>query len=414
MKITDIRIDGFGVWHDLQLSGLSPRVTAFYGANEAGKTTLMQFVRSVLYGMSQERRHRYLPPVNGGQPGGSLGLLEDGQRLDVSRIADRGIDDVGLVRITSPNGPPNGNVTGDRLLREALAEIDEATYNNIFAIGLSEVQTLGTLNGSQAAEWLYRLTSGLDRVSLYDVIQNLHQTRLNLLSSSERDSKIDQLVTQREVLHGEIQQLSQRNRHWSQLGVRIQEFDDQIAEQETIVHDCQHRARTIEIAVGLKSNWRKRAKVSSQLQQFNGNIQLPEEGLERLDKLNRKIEEHQREADVLRGQRQQLKTESDRLEINQRLVKNACRIDALGEQRDWLQSLERQIEDLEGEAAEFEQRLENEQERIGRVLGVADREHLRVVSNASNTLATTRWILSSRVTICLGIRSSRSARSIGC
>lgn len=378
MKITDIRIDGFGVWHDLKLSGLSPRLTAFYGANEAGKTTLMQFSRSVLYGMSPERRRRYLPPVNGGLPGGSLGLLDDQQRFDVRRIADRGPDDIGLVSISTADG----QVAGDRMLREALSEIDEATYNNIFAIGLSEIQTLGTLEGSQAAEWLYRLTSGLDRVSLYDVIQNLRETRRNLLCSKERESKISQLVTQREVLRGEIQQLSQRGRQWTQLSVKIQELESQIADQEATVSECQHRARTIELAVGLKPNWRKRAKLTSQLKQYEGGVQIPDDGLERLDALNCKIEEHQREADVLKGQRQQLKEESDRLDVNRLLVKNACRINALGEQRDWLQSLERQIEDLEGEAEEFEQRLENEQERLGRALGVADREHLKVVSKA--------------------------------
>ncbi len=378
MKITDIRIDGFGVWHDLQQSGISPRLTAFYGANEAGKTTLMQFVRSVLYGMSPERRQRYLPPVNGGQPGGSLGLVEAGNSFDVNRIADRGTDDVGLVRITTPDG----QATGDRLLRDALAEVDEATYNNIFAIGLSEIQELGTLGGTQAAQWLYRLTSGLDRVSLYDVIQDLRQTRTDLLSTDARKSKISQLITRRDTLRGEISQLSQRNRHWSQLSVRIQELDTQIAEQEAAVRECERSARTIEIAVGLKSNWRKRAKIGSQLQQYSGNIQLPDDGLERLDRLSRKIEEHTREADILEGQRRQLKEESDRLDINQLLVKNACRINGLGEQRDWLQSLERQIEDLETEAGQFEQRLENEQQRIGRALGVADQEHLSTVSNA--------------------------------
>src|SRR5690606_36505524 len=50
MKIKHVHIDGFGVWHDLKLDDLSPKLTAFYGANEAGKTTLMQFLRSVLYG----------------------------------------------------------------------------------------------------------------------------------------------------------------------------------------------------------------------------------------------------------------------------------------------------------------------------------------------------------------------------
>ena len=44
MRITDIKIDGFGVWRDLVLRGLSPEITVFYGPNEAGKSTLMQFM----------------------------------------------------------------------------------------------------------------------------------------------------------------------------------------------------------------------------------------------------------------------------------------------------------------------------------------------------------------------------------
>ena len=60
-----------------------------------------------------------------------LGLIDDGQRFEVSRIADRGADDFGLVQITANDG----QTTGDRLLRDSLCEIDEATYNNIFAIG---------------------------------------------------------------------------------------------------------------------------------------------------------------------------------------------------------------------------------------------------------------------------------------
>ncbi|MCG8448722.1 MAG: hypothetical protein MI725_03955, partial [Pirellulales bacterium] len=164
--------------------------------------------------------------------------------------------------------------------------------------------------------------------------------------------------------------------------VRIQELDDQISEQQAQVRTCEVQARTIEIAAGIKPNWRKRAKISSQLQQYSGSIDLPEDALERLDELNHKIEKHQREADILSGQRQQLREEIERLGINERLMNNGCRIGALGEQRDWLQSLDRQIEDLQAEAEQFEQLLENEQQRLGQALGVADREHLQVISKA--------------------------------
>src|SRR5262245_2384843 len=177
MKITDLEIDGFGVWHDLKLTGLSPRVTAFYGPNEAGKTTVMQFIRGVMYGMSPARRKRYLPPIDGGAPGGVLGIADNDLKFRAGRIADRGDDDVGRVICSLEDG----TTSGDRLLRESLADVDEPTFTNVFAIGLDEVQEIGMLSGSRAAEWIYRLTSGLDRVSLYDVIKGLRASRRDLL-----------------------------------------------------------------------------------------------------------------------------------------------------------------------------------------------------------------------------------------
>ena len=95
MRITDLHIDGFGVWHDLTLRRLSPDMTAFYGPNEAGKTTLLQFLRSVLYGISAERRKLYLPPLAGGLPGGWLKVDGGAGEVKIQRIADRGPNDVG-------------------------------------------------------------------------------------------------------------------------------------------------------------------------------------------------------------------------------------------------------------------------------------------------------------------------------
>jgi uncharacterized protein YhaN len=377
MKITDLEIDGFGVWHNLKLTNLSNRVTAFYGPNEAGKTTVMQFLRSVLYGMTPARRRRYLPPVDGGQPGGVLGIVEGELRFRASRIADRGPDDVGRVICTTSDGATGG----DRLLRESLSDVDEPTYTNVFAVSLDEIQELNTLSGTKAGEWIYRLTSGLDRVSLYDVIQELQTSRTELLSE-DRQSRIVSLTTQRDKLRAEVDRLREQNRHWSQLAVRIRELDDQIVAVEADVRKAEHFARTIEIAVGLKPNWRKREKIDEQLGHLSGRVKLPADAIDRLNAINADIEKHQRQADVLQGQRHQLRDEAERLGINELLVRNASRIDALGEQRDWLQSLQRQHDELEREAKQYEARFGAEQKRLGEALGLKEGQRLRELTES--------------------------------
>ncbi|MCC6491628.1 MAG: AAA family ATPase [Pirellulales bacterium] len=381
MKITDLEIDGFGVWHNLKLSNLSRQSTVFYGPNEAGKTTVMQFIRSVLYGMSPSRRKRYLPPVDGGQPGGVLGLVEGELRFRASRIADRGPDDAGRVICTTSDGATGG----DRLLREALADVDEPTYTNVFAVSLDEIQELGMLSGTKAAEYVYRLTSGIDRVSLYDVLQELAGSRGRLLSEAPagpQASRIVSLVAQREQLRAEVDRLREQNRLWSQLAVKIKELDDQIAAAEAEVRRAEHYGRTIEIAVGLKANWRKREKLNEQLELLSGRVKLPADAIERLNAINADVEKHQRQADVLVGQRHQLRDEAERLGINELLVRNAARIDALGEQRDWLMSLERQQEELEKEAKQYEARFGSEQKRLAEALGVKDSGRLRELSES--------------------------------
>ena len=54
MKITSLKIERFGVWEDLNLPKISRGLNVFFGPNEAGKTTLMQFIRTCLYGGGDE------------------------------------------------------------------------------------------------------------------------------------------------------------------------------------------------------------------------------------------------------------------------------------------------------------------------------------------------------------------------
>ena len=84
MRITDLEIEGYGVWSGLRIEKLSDSVNVLYGPNEAGKTTLLQFIRAMLYGFSAERR-RYLPPVHGGRAGGVIDLAGPHGRFAIGR-----------------------------------------------------------------------------------------------------------------------------------------------------------------------------------------------------------------------------------------------------------------------------------------------------------------------------------------
>ena len=51
MNVSSIHIDGFGTLSDLALENLGPGLTAIYGRNGSGKTTIIQFLRGVMLGV---------------------------------------------------------------------------------------------------------------------------------------------------------------------------------------------------------------------------------------------------------------------------------------------------------------------------------------------------------------------------
>ncbi|MEN0111017.1 MAG: AAA family ATPase, partial [Planctomycetota bacterium] len=363
MKLNEIYVDGFGTWNHLRLGDLSPSLTVFYGPNEAGKTTLMHFLRSVLYGVTPERRERYLPPRHGGEPGGSLGLVTDEAYFTAARYVERGADDRGRVTVTLPNGEEQG----DRLLREALESVDEATYCNVFAIGLDEINELGALAGAEAARWIYRLTSGLDRVSLYDVIRGLRDERSALLAPSGERSRLGELISHRDTLQTEIEELAVGERRWSKLAVAIDEVDAQTEQLRTELRETERKARRIEVALGLKPLWLERASAIEQRARYDGLPKLIDRPIETLDDINARAEEAQRGRERVRGQRRELHQEIEELGVNDALVRCGCRLEALEEQQGWLAALERESAELGEDVQRLDARIETEQTRLAKL-----------------------------------------------
>ena len=227
----------------------------------------------------------------------------------------------------------DGEEQGDRLLRESLEHVDEPTYLNIFAVGLREVQELNSLSDTAAAQWLYRLTSGLDRISLYDVIHMLEGTRLRLLNSWEEKSELRTLVSRREQLHGEIDELVAKGRRWTQSAVKLRELAEEVDARQRAAkgnHRPRAPARSRDQPQAALDQARQDRRPARTLRQPRP---LEEGTIATLDDFNKKFEEHERQRDILKGQRHQLRDEAKRLGINDILVRNGKRLEALPSSR---------------------------------------------------------------------------------
>lgn len=374
MKFRDVQIDGFGVWTGLSVDSLNEGLTLFYGPNEAGKTTLMQFMRAMLYGFTDERRTRYLPPIHGGTPGGALRVSGPGGGYEIQRHASLSDnDETGRLTVTGSDGLTQGQ----HRLTSLLGQVDEAIYNNVFAIGIRELQELSTLDNTAAADELYKLSSGLDRVSLVDVLRNLRAGRADLVGDRDSDpfdqnashtttaNQLRTAVSRRNRLRDEVSRLSGGTRRWSELATQRQSQSQEIDALRNRMSTWEREARCVEVATSVFDAWQQRGEIAAEIEEIQDEAYLPDEAPAQLVQIDASMEERRNKVEEIKNKRRLIRDKAEQLPVNKRLFDLQGRIEAATEQATWVEALQEQIERLDSQIDKARQQVDSDADRLG-------------------------------------------------
>ena len=367
MKIRDIQIEGFGVWSGLNVDSMPDTMTVFYGPNEAGKTTLMQFLRSMFYGYTQERRTRYLPPVHGGRPGGVIRVTGPGGGYEVSRRAQLDENSVqGQLTVASSDGM----VQGQHRLAMLLGQVDETIFTNVFAIGLRELQELNTLDDTAAADELYKLSSGMDRVSLVDVIRQLRNARSQIVSPSIDQGQMQALLAKREKLRDEMEDQSGKARRWAELAAVRRNQQQEVDELRERIEKWELESKSTEIAIQVREPWGKRLRLEERREELGARMELDESSETKLKELLDKIAERQISLEEVKQSRKALRDRARNLPVRKSILEVSAKIEAANEQAPWIATLQKQIQQLESDVETAREELVED----GRRLGLSDQD----------------------------------------
>ncbi|HTM48642.1 MAG TPA: AAA family ATPase [Bryobacteraceae bacterium] len=217
MRIDGWRIEGFGIFRDWEVRGLSAGLTLFLGPNEAGKSTLLGFLRSALFGFPRRGRAPQYPPLLGGRHGGWLYLRNGAGEFTVERVRRNGLRVNGL----ESNGDD---------LRELLGGADENVFCSVFAFGLSEMESFEWIKAEQVRERIFSAGIAGAGVSARRVIELLDDEAAALLRTRGA-SRIKDL----------LEQIAQAERRWKAAQEEAERYAGLEQEQE------QWRARAGEL-----------------------------------------------------------------------------------------------------------------------------------------------------------------------
>jgi uncharacterized protein YhaN len=282
MRIKELHIDGFGIFTDFRLGGLGPNLTILLGANEAGKSTLLAFVRGVLFGFPDGRsRDNPYPPLSGGRHGGCVILVDQaGVEYTVERyVGPRG----GAVSLRATNGD-NG---GDAQLRALLGSATRDLFRNVYAFSLTELQSFESLQAEAVKAALYGASAGTAVLALPRFQQELEAFLGNVFKPGGSNPLLNQALREFEGLSTEIRGVQGGLATYTELVREISESERKITEAVAEIDaltDAEAeqglRGKLLPVWVGLQQDREERSALPPRPVP-----PLPPQGLARLDQL---------------------------------------------------------------------------------------------------------------------------------
>ena len=146
MKILSLHIEGFGKFHDLDIS-FKEGLNVVYGKNEAGKSTLHTFIRGMLFGIEKQRGRaarndvysKYEPWKGSGTYEGWMRLESEGQIYRIQRRFQKQNKELTIVNETQGREMEPTKA----LLDQLRCGLSETAYDNTISIGQLKCATDG-------------------------------------------------------------------------------------------------------------------------------------------------------------------------------------------------------------------------------------------------------------------------------
>ncbi|REJ72552.1 MAG: hypothetical protein DWQ29_20890 [Planctomycetota bacterium] len=332
MRISEISIDRFAAWRNLQLPLPGDGLNVLYGPNETGKSTLMRFVRAILYGYSPDDETGTGARPKRAACSGSLEVWEGTDRYVLRRESKLGSR--GRLSVTCNEGVVNPDEAVGRLLGGVSADV----YEHIFAVGLTEMQELATLEGDEVAERIYEMSLGRDGERIVAAWEKAENARRDLLDPDQETGRVVELSRQIEELDRKIQAAGASQTDHAELQAQTQQLYAAIADQKKRQAGLQEQLRGHLFMEQVFGPWERQRKLRRERDGLASIPAFPEDGVERLEQIERDIAEASREKARLKQEAARFAEGGERTAARDAVRQHAPRVRLLIEQAHSVQS----------------------------------------------------------------------------
>ncbi|CAM3779026.1 AAA family ATPase [Mesobacillus thioparans] len=296
MKLIELHIYGYGRLEDYVIESLD-NFEVFYGENEAGKSTIMSFIHSILFGFParQSSEIRY-EPKNTPKYGGKIkAFFPDRGIAVIERVKGKAAGDVTV-------SLEDGTIGGEELLRDLLKRMDKSIFQGIYSFNVHGLQNIHGMKGEDLGRYLFSAgTIGTDK--LFNTESYLLKEMEQRFKPGGRRPLLNEKLKELKEVQASLKNAEQQNAQYSQwvhekeaLEIKIASLESEIGLKEQKLLKLREYKRNEKLVIEAASLERK-------IEEINHTF-FPEDGLSRLEKLNEQIKQTQARVLALKEKQQ--------------------------------------------------------------------------------------------------------------
>ncbi|KGH71743.1 ATP-binding protein [Oenococcus oeni] len=257
MEIKRIHISGFGKFSDFNLD-FKNDLQVIYGQNEAGKSTLRQFITGILFGFAQNKRQssNLYEPRNGSQYGGDLVFEQDGSLWDVSRLGRT----QSKLEITDQNGNHVNNP--EIFLTKLLSPFSQDSFEDIFSFDQEQLNEIRSLSGKELSDRLlsFSVVNADQWQSLSKELDKNASVMFGLTKTSKRP--INQLLAEHQQISNQLNSMGGQLSDYRKSSQQKKSTLKRIAELDSQLHNLKKQMDEFSKLIELSGLFNRKERIS--------------------------------------------------------------------------------------------------------------------------------------------------------
>lgn len=238
MKLIAIEIVGFGKWQQQKIEFL-PNNQLLFGANEAGKSTIYQFIQAMLFGFPPKgKRKKDYQPKNGGAYGGRLWFSHPVHgEVQVERFKGQ---NKGQAKVYF-----NDRMGDEAVLKKLLHPLSKELFQSVFSIQQEQLGQLDKLTEEELQTSLLSLgLSGSQQLLVRrDEYFKMSQT---VYKGKGSQPPLNQKLMQYQELQQRINDKEQQERPFQEIVTSLANTEQQISEQYLLIQQIKDELTLVE------------------------------------------------------------------------------------------------------------------------------------------------------------------------